>query len=317
MLEYASKKHNSQNLCEKCNRIFKNKAGLSSHLNMKRPCSQKLICEKCGKNFKSIYDLNKHLARKTSCESLGRLEPVAYRSIDDEIRLLDKKTELKLKIIEAQKDKVMAIEELKAQRKVNPTMIIQNNDNRIQLQVINNYINTLPTNGILDASIGRANEAIDNYAKKITPDLARELLSTGKDFHIIALSAAFSDSKYQFFRYYLMADIFLEKKFEKLSSKVWKIMPEERVRVLAEVIRISSLSLWSQIYRLLPKIETHNSDFNTERELLQKGIENIKTLERCIEAAKAIFNLDIPDNSEEIEDNPDNDDLSILYNKYI
>lgn len=47
--------------CKLCNKIYKNKSGLETHLDSHKPESEKIYkCETCPKSYSSQYLLNQH-----------------------------------------------------------------------------------------------------------------------------------------------------------------------------------------------------------------------------------------------------------------
>jgi len=57
----------SENKCDNCGKIFKEKHHLSQHHKRKTPCTEKFQCHKCHTYFEKHYLLVRHLSRKTSC----------------------------------------------------------------------------------------------------------------------------------------------------------------------------------------------------------------------------------------------------------
>lgn len=81
--------------CEKCQKEFQNKRGLHNHHKRKIPCNIDLKCNLCNKTFNTIFLFERHQNRKTSCVSKNY-----YRPVEDEIKILDKKKEIELEILD-------------------------------------------------------------------------------------------------------------------------------------------------------------------------------------------------------------------------
>ena len=60
----------STHICDKCNKEFKTKLKLNSHLKNKYGCSEKLNCDRCGIYFKSAYHLHIHKNKKNKCKNI-------------------------------------------------------------------------------------------------------------------------------------------------------------------------------------------------------------------------------------------------------
>lgn len=131
-------------ICNACNRVFKNTQGLSKHKSQKIPCiiKEELKCKRCGKIFRYKHHLTQHYNRKNPCQNL--LEQANLEIMEKEKEMIDYKTNATLKIlkatneykkelIELQKEKELAIEEKKSERK--KQVSIQTTINNIAQQI--------------------------------------------------------------------------------------------------------------------------------------------------------------------------------------
>lgn len=57
--------------CVRCERVFKNKYNLQSHLHKKIPCDRVLRCDRCYYMASTIYHLNQHKNRKKKCNIIN------------------------------------------------------------------------------------------------------------------------------------------------------------------------------------------------------------------------------------------------------
>ena len=137
----SSNKNRANLICENCMKKFKSIQGLIRHQSRKVSCIEILECEKCHKVFDFKYNLNRHLARKTSCVKQNLS---LQRSVEDEIKIIEckknadlEKLEKKKEIIQAQKEKDLAIEEKKLERKKQTShiTIINNIANQVNINL--------------------------------------------------------------------------------------------------------------------------------------------------------------------------------------
>lgn len=70
-------------ICEKCNKGFRDKYKLQQHYKKKIPCDYKIQCNNCGKHFNTKQNLNRHINKQKKCvkynkkciETINQLKP--------------------------------------------------------------------------------------------------------------------------------------------------------------------------------------------------------------------------------------------------
>lgn len=89
--------------CDICNKVFISKRSILNHKNRKTPCDSALKCTKCERVFSSAQSLTRHKNKKKTCV------PTASASIENEIKLLDKKTDATKEILNIKKEITLEI----------------------------------------------------------------------------------------------------------------------------------------------------------------------------------------------------------------
>ena len=152
----------SKNICEKCDRKFDTKRGLSTHNRRNSNCNitLDLSCKRCKKIFKRKYDLDRHLNRKTPCNKIEEPENKKnFRTANEEKELLEikhkndlEKIEKQKELIELQKQKHLEIEHAKTARKEKTAHVINNIHNDIHIDKLINYNVTQNTYNVICAN---------------------------------------------------------------------------------------------------------------------------------------------------------------------
>ena len=116
-IEIKQRIRNINNICSKCNKVFKRNIDLNRHINRKIPCDRKLECNRCFMKFDKKCNLLNHINKKNKCHN-RRSEAEIQDSIKTK-SLTEAEIQLEIKKLEVElKDKT--IKELELQLKLAP-----------------------------------------------------------------------------------------------------------------------------------------------------------------------------------------------------
>jgi uncharacterized C2H2 Zn-finger protein len=228
-----------QQICKVCHRKFKSEYLLNKHVNRKIPCNaqDKLICTKCNKVFKTYQDLQRHMNKKIPCAKDEKI--ISDEKISDKIKIIEAELKkekdiilfkhvLEKEKIQLQKEKHLAIENAKLDRKVQTAQVINNIHNEIKIQQINNFVVCHPTEGVLDATPENLELPLDRFKFLITPHEAVKILYPPKSNSnlsvelISKLHGIEAPKEYRNFWYNSELDAFY-----KIMNNQWEYIKEE------------------------------------------------------------------------------------------